>query len=123
MSKLSSVPLNFLRRRLMWLSIVRSSTYTWSSYAASMSPLRLLPQPTQGLHAVHARHLDIEDGEVGRRCLEAVERRGAVGIGHDAISFRLERNRAGGENVAVVIDESDGRHEPRVLGSLAQFGP
>jgi hypothetical protein len=29
-----------------------------------------LPQPTQGLHAVHARHLDIENGEVGGAVLK-----------------------------------------------------
>jgi hypothetical protein len=28
-----------------------------------------LPQPPQSLHAVHARHLDIENGEIGRRSL------------------------------------------------------
>src|SRR5580692_10342311 len=32
-----------------------------------------LPQPTQSLHAVHARHLDIENGKIGRRSLETVE--------------------------------------------------
>ena len=49
-----------------------------------------LPQPPQRLHAVHARHLDVEDGKVRQRGLEAVERRGAVGVGRDAIAFRLE---------------------------------
>ena len=30
----------------------------------------LLAQPAQQLHAVHARHLDVEDGEIGRRGLK-----------------------------------------------------
>ena len=64
------------------------------------------------LHAVHARHLDVEDGEVRRRGLEAVERGGAVGIGHDPVAFGLERDRDRGQDVAVVVDERDGRHEP-----------
>jgi hypothetical protein len=41
----------------------------------------LLAQAAQQLHAVHARHLDVEDGEVGRVLRQPVERRGAVGIG------------------------------------------
>src|ERR1700674_3947800 len=71
----------------------------------------LLAQAAEQLHAVHARHLDVEDGEVGRVGLEAVERRGAVGVGEDAVAFRLERDRYRGEDVAVVIPESDGGHE------------
>ena len=66
------------------------------------------------LHAVHARHLDVEDGEIGRRGLEAVERGGAVGIGHDAIALGFERHRHRGQDIAVIVDESDGRHEPLV---------
>src|SRR5207247_10141807 len=58
----------------------------------------------------HARQLDVADCKVGRTRREAVERGGAVGIGHDAVTLRLERNRDRGENVAVVVNESDGRH-------------
>ena len=72
----------------------------------------LLAQPPQQLHAVHARHLDVEDGEVGRRGLEPLERGGAVGVGHDPVAFGLERDRDRGQNVPVVVDESDGRHKP-----------
>ena len=70
----------------------------------------LLAQPAQRLHAVHARHLDVEDGEIRRRGLETVERGGAVGIGHDAIALGFERHRNGGQDIAVVVDESDCRH-------------
>jgi hypothetical protein len=74
----------------------------------------LLAQPPQGFHPVHARHLDVENGEIGRRRLEAVKRRSAVGIGHDPVTFGLECNRDRGQDVAIVIDESDGRHEPLI---------
>ena len=70
----------------------------------------LLAQPPQQLHAVHARHLDVEDGEVGHADLEAVERRGAVGVGLDAVALRFEGDRDRGEDVAVVVDEGDRRH-------------
>src|SRR6185312_14223937 len=69
----------------------------------------LLTQPPQRLHAVHARHLDVEDGKVRRRRLEAVEGGGAVGIGHDAVALRLEGHRYGRQDVAVVVDEGNGR--------------
>src|SRR5919202_296545 len=36
-------------------------------------PGDLSGHPPQQLHAVHARHLDVEDGEVGRRLAQAVE--------------------------------------------------
>ena len=49
-----------------------------------------LPQAAQQLHAVHARHLDVEDGEIRRGVLQAVQGAGAVGIGLNPISLRLE---------------------------------
>ena len=53
----------------------------------------LLPQAAQRFHAVHAGHLDVQDGEVRRRRLEAVERGSAVRVGHDAVALGFERNR------------------------------
>jgi hypothetical protein len=70
----------------------------------------LLPQPPQQFHAVHARHLDVEDGEVRRAGLEALQRRGAVRVGHDPVAFGFERDRNRSQDVAVVIDQGDGRH-------------
>ena len=64
----------------------------------------------QQLHAVHARHLDVEDGEVGRVRRKPVERGAAVIVGRDAIALRLQRHGNGGEDVAVIVDERDGRH-------------
>ena len=46
---------------------------------------------------------------------QAVERRGAVGVGLDAVAFGLEGDRDRGEDVAVVVDEGDGRHGVRSL--------
>jgi hypothetical protein len=54
--------------------------------------VRFLPQPTQRLHAVHARHLDVKNGEIREDRLEPVEGRRAVRICVDAISFGLECN-------------------------------
>ena len=50
----------------------------------------LLAEPAQSFHAVHARHLDVEDSEIRRRGLESVEGGGAVGIGHDPIALGFE---------------------------------
>ena len=67
----------------------------------------LLRMRFEQLHAVHARHLDVEDAEVGRRLVEALERRGAVGIGLDLEALGFEQHRHGGEDVAVVVDQGD----------------
>ena len=75
-----------------------------------------LPQPAEQLHAVHARHLYVENGEVRRIGAQAVERGGAVGVGLDAVAFAFQGDRHRCENVAIVIDESDGRHcQPLLL--------
>ena len=70
----------------------------------------LLAHAAQKLHAVHARHLDVEDGEIGRLRLETIERGRAVGVGKNAIAFCLERHRDRSENIAVVVDQSDRWH-------------
>ena len=49
-------------------------------------------QIAQCFHAVHPRHLDIENGKIGRRGLKTVERRSTVGIGCDPVAFGLERD-------------------------------
>ena len=49
-----------------------------------------LPEPPERLHPVHARHLDIEDRKIGLGGAEAVKRRGAVRVGHDAITFGFQ---------------------------------
>ena len=69
-----------------------------------------LAQAPQELHAVHAGHLDVEDGEVGRGVAQAVERGGAVRVGLDAVALGLEGDGDGGQDVAIVIDEGDGGH-------------
>jgi hypothetical protein len=70
----------------------------------------LLAQPAQRLHAVHARHLDVEDRKIRRARLEAVERRGSVRISHDTVALGLECDRDRRQDVAVVIHESDSWH-------------
>jgi len=64
------------------------------------------------LHPVHTRHLDVENGEIGRRRLEAVERGRAVGVGHDSVTFGLKRDRDEVKMFAVVVDERRWSDEP-----------
>jgi len=75
--------------------------------------LGLLAQPSQQFHAVHARHLDVEDRQIRRRDAEPLERGGPVGVGLDPVAFRLQRQRHGGQDVAIVVDEGDGWHLQR----------
>jgi hypothetical protein len=44
--------------------------------------------------------------------LEPVQRRRSIGVGHDAITFSLEKDGDRSEDIALVVDESDGWHEP-----------
>ncbi len=74
----------------------------------------LLAQPAQKLHAVHARHLDVEDGEVWRTRRQAFQRRGTVGVGLDPISFRFQCDRNRCQDVAVVVDQGDCCHFKRL---------
>ena len=66
-----------------------------------------LAHAVEQLHAVHARHLDVEDAEVGRRLAEAFEGGGAVAVGLDLEALGLEQHRHGGEDVAVVVDKGN----------------
>src|SRR5476651_2198833 len=81
----------------------------------------------QQLHAVHARHLDVEDAEVGRSLVETFERRGAVIVGLHLEALGFKQHRHGREDVAVVVDQSDvlahGVASPdRLAEMLAQTG-
>ncbi len=66
-----------------------------------------LADAVQELHAVHARHLDVEDAEIGRCLGEALQRRGAVVVGLDLEALGLEQHRHRGEDVAVVVDKGN----------------
>ena len=46
----------------------------------------------------------------GRRLAQTVQRRGTVGVGLDTVPFRFERDRHGGQDVAIVIHKGDGGH-------------
>ena len=72
------------------------------------------------LHAVHARHLDVEDGEIDRLRAQALQRLGAVAVAAHGKPLRLERHRHRGQDVAVVIDKSNRvRHlgTPKILAA------
>ena len=72
--------------------------------------LGALAEPPQQLHAVHARHLDVEDGKVRRIFRKAVKGACAVVIGLGFVAFRLEHHAQGGQNVTIVVDKCDGWH-------------
>jgi hypothetical protein len=61
-------------------------------------------------HAIHARHLDIQDGKIGWTRLETVKRRETIGISHDSKSPGFKGYRNGRQDIAVIVDESDGWH-------------
>jgi hypothetical protein len=78
-----------------------------------------LAQAAQHFHAVHARHLDVQDHQVGRLALDRVESRRAVVISlhHVAVAFQRQRNRS--DDVLVVVDESNIGH--RALWVLSRI--
>ena len=67
-----------------------------------------LAQPLQQFHPVHARHLDVEHGEIDRPGGQALQRAFAVGVGADGEALLLQRHRHAGQDVAVVVDQGDG---------------
>ncbi len=69
-----------------------------------------LAQAAKQLHAVHARHLDVENGHVRRIVLNALQGRDTVGIALRLVSFRFEDDAHRGENIAIVVDQCDHRH-------------
>ena len=90
----------------------------------------LLAHAAQQLHAVHARHLDIEDAEIGRILGQRLERGRAVAVGPDLVAFGLERHAERGQDVALVVDERDRAlffHVSIILAALspnfALYGP
>ena len=67
----------------------------------------LLAQLAEQLHAVHARHLDVEHGEIDRLRGHALQGLGAVAVAAHREALGLQRHRHRGQDVAVVVDESD----------------
>ncbi len=72
--------------------------------------------PLQHFHAVHARHLDVEDGKVGRILLQCRQAGGAVEIGLDGMAAAFERQGYAGHYVFVVVDQGDFGHGVSSLG-------
>jgi len=71
---------------------------------------RGLAQPLQQLHAVHARHLDVEHRHVGRRAIERVEGLLTVAVGRHLEPLGLEHHRDRCQDVPVIIDQRNRRH-------------
>ncbi len=64
-------------------------------------------QALQQLHAVHARHLHVEHGEIDGTREQPLQRALAVGVGADREAFLLERHADRGQDVAVVVHQRD----------------
>ena len=69
-----------------------------------------LPQSPQQFQPVHARHLDVENGEVRRVRLQRGQRGGAVSVRADMIPLLFKQHPDRGQDVSVVIDKCDRRH-------------
>jgi len=74
-----------------------------------------LTQTAQQFHAVHARHLDVEDGDVRRIGGKARQSRRAIRVGLDVIAFGLKGHTYRSQNVAVIVNQRDGWHWPPSL--------
>jgi hypothetical protein len=72
--------------------------------------LAALAEPAEQLHPVHARHLDVENGKVGRALCEAVQRACPVIVGLGLVALRLEDHTQGGEDITIVVDKCDCWH-------------
>ncbi len=66
---------------------------------------RRLAEFEQHLHAVHARHLDVEHDEVRRLREDPREAFGAVVVHHHLEALRFESHRNRGENIPVVVHQ------------------
>src|SRR5579871_3108657 len=72
--------------------------------------LRGLPQAPQHLHAVHARHLYVQDGEIGGVALKRSQASGAVEVALNLVAQTFEGEGHRGHDVLVVVDQRDLRH-------------
>jgi hypothetical protein len=72
--------------------------------------IRLLAQPAQKLHAVHARHLDIENRKLRRTCQKTVKGGSTVGIGFDLVALVFQGDGNRGQDVPVVVDQCNRLH-------------
>jgi hypothetical protein len=71
----------------------------------------VLAQAAEQLEPVHAGHLDVEDGEVGRGGRQRAQRGRPIGIGADMIALLLQQHGHGFQDILVVVYECDGRHD------------
>jgi hypothetical protein len=70
--------------------------------------LALLAQALEHLHAVHARHLDVEHDQIGRILDQRPQRGIAIGIKPHRKAFGLQRDGYRGQDVAIIVDQRDG---------------
>jgi len=108
-------------RRATWQALVEylelrrfMSIAAWNTLSNQLEREAPLPitretvsQMAEQFHSVHARHLDVEDGEVDRLRRHALESFGAVAVAAHGKPFGFQRHRHRCQDVAIVIDESD----------------
>ena len=66
----------------------------------------MFAQAAEQFHAVHLRHLDVENSEVRRIFQQRLQGSFAIGIDARDETFCLEGDRNGRQDVAIVIDKS-----------------
>src|SRR4249920_2519077 len=84
--------------------------------------MALPPQLAEQLHAVHARHLDVEHGKINRLRAHAFESLGPVAVRAHRKTFRFERHRYGGQDVSVIVDKSNRIRHLDTPGSCRETG-
>ena len=76
----------------------------------------MFAQAPQQFHPVHARHLDVEHGQMRRVFEQRLQRRLAFRIDARGEAFRLQGDRDRGEDVAIIVHQRDHRLRWRRLG-------
>ncbi|QTK80156.1 hypothetical protein AT6N2_C2571 [Agrobacterium tumefaciens] len=66
--------------------------------------IRFLAKAPQKLHAVHAWHLDVKNGELRRTGNQPVERGSPIRIRFDPVALGFKRDRYRSQNIPVVVD-------------------
>jgi len=83
--------------------------------------MALSPQLAEQLHAVHARHLDVEYSKIDRVRRHAFESLGPITVGADGKTFRFQRHRYGGQYVSVVVYKSNRMRHLDTPGSCREL--
>ena len=84
-------------------------TLPWPERITTSGRSALGPEALQHVEAVHLRHLDVEEDEVGRFLLGDLEPRGAVGREQALVALVLEDHLQRRADGLLVVDDEDPR--------------